>query len=85
MGVGREDSRDLKNIFFSVGVSHFDRVPRGRFEIGDDNFRPWQGVILYRAITIVSLPVIRTKALKLGIIYAAVISFIRQFYEGPIH
>ena len=61
MGVGREDSRDLKNIFFSVGVSHFDRVPRGRFEIGDDNFRPWQGVILYRAITIVSLPVIRTK------------------------
>ena len=54
--VGREDSRDLKTIFCPVGVSHLYRVPGGRLEVGDDNFRPWQGVILYRAVALISFP-----------------------------
>ena len=54
--VGREDSRDLETIFCPVGVSHLYRVPGGRLEVGDDNFRPWQGVILYRAVALISLP-----------------------------
>ena len=60
--VGREDSRDLKTIFCPVGVSHLYRVPGGRLEVGDDNFRPWQGVILYRAVALISLSAIKSES-----------------------
>ena len=59
--VGREDSGNLKTLFCPVGVSHLYRVPGGRLEAGDDNFRPWQGVILYRAVALISLPGINSE------------------------
>ena len=63
--VGREGSSDLKTIVCSVGVSHLDRVPGCRFEVRDDNLRPWQGVILYRAVAFVSLSGIKSEQGKM--------------------
>ena len=48
----------IKTEFCCVGVYHPNRVPGGRLEVGDGNFRPWQGVILYGAVALVSFPVI---------------------------
>ena len=49
-------------MFCSVGGYYPNRVPGGRFEVGDDNLRAWQGVIVYRAVALISLSAIKSES-----------------------